>query len=70
LIFTAEEEESILHIKNEIEAYVRQSVIAFITGERDIHDDAAWAAYIGGFERMGLALLLQTAQTAVNRMGY
>jgi putative aldouronate transport system substrate-binding protein len=68
LIFTAEEEESILHIKNEIEAYVRQSVIAFITGARDINDDNEWAAYIQGFEASGLDLLLQTAQAAVNRM--
>lgn len=68
LIFTAGEEERILYIRTDIEAYVRQSIIDFITGERDIDDDVAWNKYVREFEVLGLGTLLQTAQAAVDRL--
>jgi len=68
LVFTAEEEESLQRIKIDIEAYVRQSIIDFITGSRDVESDRAWAAYVREFNDLGLDTLIDTAQTALDRM--
>jgi putative aldouronate transport system substrate-binding protein len=67
LIFTAEEEENILSIRIDIEAWVKQNIADFITGNRDIGDDGEWDAYIDEFENLGLDILLETAQAAVDR---
>jgi len=69
IIYNADEEERILHIRDEIEAYVRLNIAAFITGHRDIESDRVWAAYLSGFKDIGLDTLLLTAQAAFDRMG-
>ncbi len=68
LIYTPEEEAAIADIRAGIEARVKEMAIAFITGERDISSDAEWERYLGEFESLGLAQLIQTAQTAYDRM--
>lgn len=67
LVFTPEEESRVRTIRSDIEAYVTRSIIDFITGARDIHDDAAWRAYRWELEDLGLATFLSTAQLAINR---
>lgn len=68
LIFTAEEEERISHIRKDVEAFVKESIADFITGKRDIEDDGDWAIYVEKFTDLGLDTLLKTAQTAVDRV--
>ena len=68
LIFSGTEKEHILDIRTDIETYVRQSIIDFITGDRDIASDSEWAAYVREIENMGLSALLKTAQAAFERM--
>ena len=68
LIFTMEEEDRILDIRNNINEYIKQNIIDFISGNRDIDNDAEWAAYIREFEFLGLETLIDTNQTALNRM--
>jgi len=67
LMFTAEEEENILNIRMDIEAWVKQNIIDFITGNRDIQSDSEWAAYAEEFNALGLDILLKTAQSAADR---
>ena len=68
LIYTAAEAERLQGIRTGIEAYINESTIDFITGKRDIDSDAEWADHIRTFFDMGLETLLQTAQTALDRM--
>ena len=69
LVYTAEEEASILDIRVEAEDWVRSNIIDFITGERDIYSDEEWTAYINYFDKLGLDTLIKTAQTALDRAG-
>jgi putative aldouronate transport system substrate-binding protein len=68
LIFTAGEEEHIMRIRTDIDAYISQSIVDFITGQRDIESDNEWAEYLAKFRNLGLETLLETAQTVVDRM--
>ncbi|HBU13025.1 MAG TPA: hypothetical protein DEB31_09990 [Clostridiales bacterium] len=68
LIFTPEEEAAIRASRSMIDAHVKSTIVDFITGKRDIHDDAQWAEYVLEFEDMGLAAFLQTAQAAYDRV--
>jgi hypothetical protein len=68
LIFTAEEEERILQIRKDIDSYVRQSIVDFIRGNRDIEDNDEWIEYVNEYTGLELHTLLQTAQTAFDRM--
>jgi len=67
LIFTPDEERQIQDIRLNIENLVIETIIDFVTGVRDIHNDEEWMNYIKEFEDIGLGTFLQTAQTAHNR---
>jgi len=67
LIYTPEEETLVREIKVAVEARVRETVVDFITGKRNIHSDTAWALYISEFDALGLPTLLSIAQTAQDR---
>ncbi|MDR1687936.1 MAG: extracellular solute-binding protein [Clostridiales bacterium] len=67
LIFTPEEEAAVQEIRADIEARVRVTAAAFITGERDIKSDTEWELYLREFEDLGLAEFLKAAQVAYNR---
>jgi putative aldouronate transport system substrate-binding protein len=45
-----------------LQNYVTQSNAEFITGQRDINDDAAWAAYLADIESLGLPRYLEIFQ--------
>jgi putative aldouronate transport system substrate-binding protein len=68
LIFTPEEETQVRAIREGIEVHVKRSVVDFITGARDIRDDAEWRAYRWEFDDLGLATFLRVAQDAVDRV--
>ncbi|NLW79682.1 MAG: extracellular solute-binding protein [Ruminococcaceae bacterium] len=67
LIYTSEEEAQIQDIRAGIEAHVRQAAIHFITGARDITDDAAWQSHIAEYDALGLQTFLAVAQAACDR---
>ena len=50
-----------------VRQYVDQSIAEFVTGTRDINNDAAWNAYLRELENMGLQEWITTAQAAFNR---
>jgi hypothetical protein len=68
LIYTPEEEAAIRDIRAGIEAHVKETAVAFISGTRDIGDYAEWQKYIREFDDLGLAAFLETAQTAYDRL--
>lgn len=67
LIFTPEEEELTVKIRTDIEAHVKETIIDFITGKRDIYDDAEWQKYLCKFDNLGLTEFLSVAQKAWDR---
>jgi putative aldouronate transport system substrate-binding protein len=67
LIFTPEEEVRIAKIRTDIENHVKEAIIAFITGARDIRDPAEWEACTREYDALGLQEFLATAQTAWDR---
>ncbi|MDR1664732.1 MAG: extracellular solute-binding protein [Clostridiales bacterium] len=68
LIFTPEEEAAVHEIRAGIEARVREAAAGFVTGERDINNDAEWEGYLREFEDLGLAAFLERAQAAYDRV--
>jgi putative aldouronate transport system substrate-binding protein len=68
MVYTPEEETAVHEIRAKIEAHVRETIIDFITGKRDIHDDAEWEKYLREFDSLGLAEFLKTAQAAYDRV--
>jgi hypothetical protein len=70
LIYTPEEEARIAKSRTDIENHVKLAIIDFITGTRDIYDDAEWKTYINEYEALGLPEFLATAQTAWDRSLY
>ena len=67
LIYTPEEELRIRDIKAAIETHVKAAAVDFITGKRDVGDEAEWRKYLLEFSDLGLAEFLATAQEAWNR---
>mgnify|MGYP000966073868 CR=1 FL=1 len=67
MIYTPEEEGNIKDIRTSIEAHVKETVIDFITGNRDIYDDAEWQKYLNEFYSLKLSELLEVAQKAYDR---
>jgi putative aldouronate transport system substrate-binding protein len=50
-----------------VNQYVKQSIAEFVSGIRDINNDAAWNAYLRELDSMGLQQWLTAAQTAYTR---
>jgi putative aldouronate transport system substrate-binding protein len=67
LVYTPEEEQRIQKIRSDIEEHTRKTIIAFITGERNINSDSRWREYIAEFDALGLQDFLAAAQTAYDR---
>ncbi|MDY3917922.1 MAG: hypothetical protein SOZ59_02825 [Candidatus Limivivens sp.] len=65
LVYTAEEAEEISGIATDVKTYVSSSLAEFITGNRPLSD---WDNYVEELNNMGLQQLLETAQTAYDRM--
>ncbi|GAB2608331.1 ABC transporter substrate-binding protein [Pseudactinotalea suaedae] len=51
-------------LQTNIESYISQTNVEFVTGQRDITDDAAWDAYVQGFDGLGLPRYLEIYQQA------
>lgn len=67
LIYTPEEESLIQKARADIETHVKETIVDFITGKRDVYDDNAWNAYLREFDALGLEEFLKTVQTAYDR---
>ena len=64
LSYTPDELKKIANSKTAIDAYVRDSAIAFITGNRPL---SQWDSYIAELNKMGLSEYLAAAQAAYDR---
>lgn len=49
-------------LQTNIATYITQAQAEFVTGQRDIADDAAWEAYVADIEGLGLARYLELLQ--------
>lgn len=67
LIFTPEEENKIAGIREALELKVHTVIIDFVTGRRDIRDDAEWERAKAEYVELGLEDFLKTAQAANDR---
>lgn len=65
LKLTDEEATSIQTIGVEVQNYIEENKVAFITGSKDLAKD--WDAYVSGFDNVGLPKLLEVYQTAYDR---
>lgn len=65
LKLTDEEATKIQTIGVEIENYIEENKVGFITGTKDLEKD--WDSYVKGFDNLGLATLLEVYQTAYDR---
>lgn len=64
---TSEESGAVSTATVEVEKYIGEQQVAFITGSVDIDDDAAWESYLSGVDNAGLPELLEVYQTAYDR---
>jgi hypothetical protein len=67
LVYTNEESDIIIPIKNDITLFVESSKAMFVTGESDINNDNAWKDYVGRLEQAGMGKMLETIQAAYDR---
>jgi ABC-type glycerol-3-phosphate transport system substrate-binding protein len=69
LLASAALSENIQQIRREIDVYTDQSIIAFMTGERDPRDDAQWEEFQQAYKVMGSEELVRSVQAVyeVNR---
>lgn len=67
LKFTAEETDQLNQITVDVKKYLEENRAAFIRGVQDPNDDAAWNAYVQGFDKVGLNTLIKLSQTAYDR---
>ena len=68
LIFTPEEESAIAAIRAGIESHVKKTITDYITGKRDVNDDADWQRCLNEFDNLGLSEFLKAAQKAYERL--
>ena len=54
MLLSAEDTTTIADIKASMDAYLDLAYVEFVTGARDINDDAAWNTYVSDVEGMGL----------------
>ena len=67
LSYTAEETDLITMPLTDIQSYVKTSAAEFITGQKALNDET-WQEYLKNFDVLGLPQLLETAQTAYDRV--
>lgn len=59
-----EEAGELATLQTNIDNYVNQSSLQFVTGQKNIDDDSAWQAYLDGLNGLGLTRYLQIQQKA------
>ena len=67
LNFLVEENTSVQTVKVELETFIDESKVQFITGVQDVNDDSAWQAYVDSLESIGMSKLIDVYQTAYDR---
>jgi putative aldouronate transport system substrate-binding protein len=62
--FSAEDATELAQLQTNLDDYVTRTNAEFITGQRNIDDDAAWKEYLAGLENLGLPRYLELMQAA------
>lgn len=62
--FSAEDATELAQLQTNLDDYVTRTNAEFITGQRNIKDDAAWAEYVQGLDGLGLPRYLELMQKA------
>jgi putative aldouronate transport system substrate-binding protein len=62
--FSAEDATELAQLQTNLDDYVTRTNAEFITGQRNITDDAAWAEYLQGLDGLGLPRYLELMQKA------
>ena len=65
--FTTEESDELDMIAGNIPTFVEESYAAFMTGTKDINDDAAWEQYLADLETYNLSRVLEIRQACYDR---
>lgn len=65
IYYTAEESNEYSRLREQINTYARESLVAFITGNRDIEKE--WDSYVKEFEKLELPKYLEYIQKAYDR---
>jgi len=65
IYYTADESSEYSRLREQITTYARESLVAFITGNRDIEKE--WDSYVAEFEKLELPKYLNYVQTAYDR---
>ncbi len=68
LKLTADEADEEAQYTTDLDKFVSESVVKFITGETDINNDNDWQKYIDGIDRLKLEKLLKINQAAYDRI--
>ena len=65
--FTVDEADELDLIAGGISTYASKNFSAFLTGNIDINDDAAWNTYLEGFHHQNLPRVLEIRQDCYDR---
>ena len=65
--FTTEESDKLDEISQNIPTFVNESYASFLTGAKDINDDAVWEQYKKDLESYNLGEILEIRQAAYDR---
>lgn len=65
IYYTADESNEYSRLKEQINTYARESLVAFITGNRDLEKE--WDSYVKEFEKLELPKYLEYVQKAYDR---
>lgn len=65
--FSADDATEIAQLQTNLDDYVNRANAEFITGQRNIDDDAAWADYVKGLNDLGLPRYLELMQAAYDK---
>ena len=62
--FSADDATELAQLQTNLDDYVTRTNAEFITGQRNVKDDAAWAEYVQGLDGLGLPRYLELMQKA------
>ena len=66
--FEGAEIDYLQNLRQTIENYTDSTLIRFVTGEKDIHDDEQWQAFIEGYQGLGLEEYIQSVSRAYHAL--
>ncbi|MDL2294026.1 extracellular solute-binding protein [Ruminococcaceae bacterium OttesenSCG-928-D13] len=64
ILLETENSQGFQETRRAIEAYGREMLTAFVTGEKDATSDAVWQQFVDGYEQLGLQGFIGTVQAA------